>query len=321
MVLLCLAALCLPAFANVPRASLLNEKPRLGGESFALASHRVLAAANTLIAPGIAGCLCDEGRRSRSTGKERDGQTGLDYFLARYYSAPVGRFTSLDPAKPSILHQLNPQRWNMYSYALNNPHLYVDPDGRDAIMVRFSKAAFGLGHAGIASVNRDGTGIYGDFQPQKAGSFVGKGSYEIRRYSTRIVYGVDGKPTKESLSALANEFAELKKQPKDSVSVAYFKTTEAETQELESYLLSKYTLNRYGNSGYYVVGFNDCIHFTMFGLHKAGVASIPTTELYTIPNYAFWYYSWWADQTANGRSDAVTSQLCFTDTNGKKQCQ
>jgi hypothetical protein len=40
-------------------------------------------------APGIPVCLWQEGIRSRSSGKERDGETGLDYFGFRYYSTAV----------------------------------------------------------------------------------------------------------------------------------------------------------------------------------------------------------------------------------------
>ena len=32
------------------------------------------------------------------TGQERDKETGLDFFLARYYGAAIGQFTSPDPA-------------------------------------------------------------------------------------------------------------------------------------------------------------------------------------------------------------------------------
>ena len=61
------------------------------------------------------------------TGKERDGETGLDYFEARYLSSAQGRFTSTDPKSgwPS-----DPQSWNMYAYGRNNPLLYSDPDGQ-----------------------------------------------------------------------------------------------------------------------------------------------------------------------------------------------
>ncbi len=62
------------------------------------------------------------------TGKERDSETGLDYFGARYNASNMGRFTSPDPegAGASVL---DPQSWNGYAYARNNPLLYVDPDG------------------------------------------------------------------------------------------------------------------------------------------------------------------------------------------------
>jgi RHS repeat-associated protein len=65
---------------------------------------------------------------SQFTGKERDAETGLDYFGARYYSGAQGRFTSVDPISATALHLINPQRWNMYVYATNNPLLNIDPD-------------------------------------------------------------------------------------------------------------------------------------------------------------------------------------------------
>ncbi len=54
------------------------------------------------------------------TGKERDAETGLDYFGARYFSAAQGRVTSPDPI---IGRPDDPQSWNMYAYARNNPLL------------------------------------------------------------------------------------------------------------------------------------------------------------------------------------------------------
>ncbi|HRJ18126.1 MAG TPA: RHS repeat-associated core domain-containing protein, partial [Bryobacteraceae bacterium] len=62
------------------------------------------------------------------TGKDRDAETGLDYFGARYLSAAQGRFTSADPLLNSG-RPWEPQSWNRYAYALNNPLKYVDPDG------------------------------------------------------------------------------------------------------------------------------------------------------------------------------------------------
>ena len=66
----------------------------------------------------------------RFTGKERDAETGLDYFGARYYGSKIGRFTTTDPVYTWQENLADPQRWNRYAYARNNPLRYVDPDGR-----------------------------------------------------------------------------------------------------------------------------------------------------------------------------------------------
>ncbi len=64
------------------------------------------------------------------TGKERDGESGLDNFGARYDSSWMGRFMSPDPENTSgFAHMDDPQGWNGYSYVRNNPLLYSDPDG------------------------------------------------------------------------------------------------------------------------------------------------------------------------------------------------
>ena len=62
------------------------------------------------------------------TSKERDSETGLDYFLARYFSSTQGRFISPDPLLASGIPG-TPQSWNRYTYCINNPLLFVDPDG------------------------------------------------------------------------------------------------------------------------------------------------------------------------------------------------
>jgi len=69
------------------------------------------------------------GQPRRFTGKERDRETGYDYFGARYYSGRVGRFTGVDPVMTIHANLADPQRWNRYAYGLNNPYRYVDPEG------------------------------------------------------------------------------------------------------------------------------------------------------------------------------------------------
>ena len=62
------------------------------------------------------------------TGKERDVESGLDYFPARYYNSNLGRFLSPDPSNLSVDWWL-PQTWNRYSYGLNNPLAMIDKNG------------------------------------------------------------------------------------------------------------------------------------------------------------------------------------------------
>ncbi len=86
----------------------------------------------------------------RFTAKERDAESGLDYFGARYYSAPVARFTSVDPAYAWSENLADPERWNRYAYVRNNPLRYVDPDGR-AIETPWDVLNLGIGVASFAA--------------------------------------------------------------------------------------------------------------------------------------------------------------------------
>jgi len=74
---------------------------------------------------GMAGTVAQ-----RFTGKERDAETGLDYFGARYMSSAQGRFTHPDlKLFPDAVY--DPQSWNKYGYVRNNPLRLVDPNGED----------------------------------------------------------------------------------------------------------------------------------------------------------------------------------------------
>src|SRR5262245_20804415 len=66
--------------------------------------------------------------RQKFTGKERDNETSLDYFLTRYYSSTQGRFTSPDVPFADQSEE-DPQSWNLYVYVGNNPLTYTDPFG------------------------------------------------------------------------------------------------------------------------------------------------------------------------------------------------
>ncbi|MGA9186736.1 MAG: RHS repeat-associated core domain-containing protein [Candidatus Acidiferrales bacterium] len=62
------------------------------------------------------------------TGKERDSESGLDNFGARYNSSQYGRFMSPDPL---AAHTEDPQTLNRYAYVANNPPNRTDPTGLD----------------------------------------------------------------------------------------------------------------------------------------------------------------------------------------------
>jgi len=86
----------------------------------------------------------------RFTAKERDEETGLYYFGARYLDARTSRWLSVDPAMyegdylpgpgrdPSKLGGMggfyNTLNFHAYGYSHNNPIRYIDPDGRSPVV-------------------------------------------------------------------------------------------------------------------------------------------------------------------------------------------
>jgi RHS repeat-associated protein len=105
-----------------------------------------------------------DGVNQKFSGKERDSETGLDYFGARYYGSSLGRFTS--PDLPRVDQDpSDPQSWNLYSYVRNNPLANIDPNGMDCIT--FDNGSQGLDpdhpECGCGSLDQNGN----DSQPQQ----------------------------------------------------------------------------------------------------------------------------------------------------------
>ncbi|MFZ0304505.1 MAG: Ig-like domain repeat protein [Terracidiphilus sp.] len=81
----------------------------------------------------LAPATADDATPLHFTGKERDTESGNDYFGARYYASSMGRFLSPDwasnpEAVPYGIYT-NPQTLNLYNYMRNNPLSGVDKDG------------------------------------------------------------------------------------------------------------------------------------------------------------------------------------------------
>ena len=89
------------------------------------------------------------------TGAERDADTKLDYFGARYYRPLSGRFTTVDPDHLGA-DIFDPQSWNAYSYARNNPFRYADPTGLYPCSIRLS------GADAVAAGVTDGASVEGE---------------------------------------------------------------------------------------------------------------------------------------------------------------
>ena len=122
----------------------------------------------------------DTGTTHKFTGKERDAESGLDNFGARYNSSNLGRFMSPDPLLNSG-HPANPQTWNRYTYTLNNPLNFLDPTGLYTLQntcdagdkkcnKNFEKNAKDLKN-GLAALQKKVDGMKDSAQKARLGSF------------------------------------------------------------------------------------------------------------------------------------------------------
>jgi RHS repeat-associated protein len=128
------------------------------------------------------------------TGKERDSESTLDNFGARYFSSAMGRFTSPDPDGAGSLEQ-DPQSWNMYAYARNNPLKYTDPDGRSY------DVCVDNGHGGRNCVHYKSDADF-EFEAAKSGATLQDGNILVNgqvigSYRHNIDAGVENGGTSE----------------------------------------------------------------------------------------------------------------------------
>jgi RHS repeat-associated protein len=108
------------------------------------------------------------------TGREQDGETGLDYYRARYYDAGVGRFISEDPIGFTAGDA------NLTRYVFNSPVNGTDPSGKDVWIETGNLDQFPLHQKIIVGdINNNnsftGTNIAVSFAPAENPSFWTKG--------------------------------------------------------------------------------------------------------------------------------------------------
>ena len=108
--------------------------PGVGARPASAVSQLYVAPAYPSVTPDV--------NKVNFTGKERDSETGLDFFGARYFSAAQGRFTSPDwsekPEPVPYSDLTDPQSLNLYAYVRNNPLKNRDLDGHVCV--------FGIGN-------------------------------------------------------------------------------------------------------------------------------------------------------------------------------
>ena len=99
------------------------------------------------------------------TGKERDSESGNDYFGARYYTSTMGRFLSPDPSGLYYANPANPQSLNLYNYGRNNPLINTDPTGLDCVYINNDSGKiedFNSGDCDNSTTERANSGYYVD---------------------------------------------------------------------------------------------------------------------------------------------------------------
>jgi RHS repeat-associated protein len=94
---------------------------------------------------------CGDVSQRHFNGKERDSESGLDEFGARYYASSMGRFMTSDPIGIMKQKFADPQQWNMYAYARNNPLSAIDVSGQFVYSIHDALTTTTLAAAGYSS--------------------------------------------------------------------------------------------------------------------------------------------------------------------------
>ncbi len=207
----------------------------------------------------------------RFTGKERDSESGNDYFEARYYSSVMGRFLSPDwsaKEEPVPYAKLDdPQSLNLYAYVRNNPLSRTDvaqqqnansTQGQSTDYVSVSywpKSAGGFGHIGVG-VDTDDTQGYST-----------KDSH-VPWY--KRLFGAPAGNPEDDLQAHTS--------PSGEVAQHYYRHIPISADQAAA--MKDAMSSRKDNPGHYNLIFNNCAQFVESVLHAGGVSGVPHAEVF-----------------------------------------
>jgi RHS repeat-associated protein len=148
-----------------------------------------------------------DGNHYKFTGKERDTESGLDNFGARFDSSGFGRIMSPDDfTKDSDVR--DPQSWNKYAYARNNPLRYTDPTGEEAtvttscdidqgqqtckVVIRASIAIYSVNGTTLDQLQKAQSAIASQVDQAWSGSFTQDGTtYNVSTNGYGVGYNYD----------------------------------------------------------------------------------------------------------------------------------
>jgi RHS repeat-associated protein len=262
------------------------------------------------------------------TGKERDTESGNDYFGARYYGSSMGRMMSPDPTFLNIRRVFNPQRWNMYSYAINNPLTNIDPDGNEVISVVYPHYPVGvhgsvtapLGHAGVVFVEKDGTTHYFEYgrypngdQPVADG--IVRGAATPGGVTPSVERDASGNITQDSMNALLSTLSARDGKGTQAEALV-IQTTTAEDESILTYLKARQAENGDPNRQKYSLwtGHN-CGTFACEAMSHAHMQTPPASVMKGATPYQVWLSLWRYNPSAVGWSyeptEHVTHRLIF----------
>ncbi len=143
-----------------------------------------------------AGCYAGQTSNTlKFTGKERDVETGLDYFGARYLSSAQGRWTSPDSSSGAssvpYADLRDPQTLNLYGYVRNDPLGLVDVNGH--FFQELLNWARGNGWINNEDLKKKKTQVtvrvvcQGEAESQDNGTATGDPNRQLQQFQSMIV--------------------------------------------------------------------------------------------------------------------------------------